>query len=94
MSIRNALGLAEKGGPDPVNIDRVVGVAQILLSISYIVGYFWVLHLFIAGHVKTPIEWKDQVSVLMGVLTTGVPMVLQFWFARARPHEKPPTGQP
>lgn len=77
-----------------MNVDRIVSFAQIALSVCYIVGYFWVLHLFIEGAVKTPIEWKDQVSVLMGVLTTGVPMVLQFWFARSRATEKPPGVQP
>jgi hypothetical protein len=77
-----------------VNIDRVVTAAQITLSIIYLSGYLWLLYLFANGAIKTPAEWRDQMSVLMGVLTTGVPSILQFWFARSRASEKPPTGQP
>jgi hypothetical protein len=77
-----------------MNIDRIVTVAQIALSIVYLGGYLWLLFLFADGRIKTPVEWRDQMSVLMGVLTTGVPAILQFWFARSRAIAVPPMGQP
>lgn len=76
------------------DIDRVVTIAQVALSIAYLSGYFWLLYLFADGQIKTPAEWRDQMSVLMGVLTTGVPLIVNFWFARSRSTSKPPTGQP
>jgi len=77
-----------------VNIDRIITTAQVTLSIVYLAGYFWLLYLFAGGEIRTPAEWRDQMGVLMGVLTTGVPLIVNFWFARSRSTSVPPTGQP
>lgn len=65
--------------------DRIVAAAQIALSVLYVGGYFLMLALFLTGHVRTPVEWKDQLTALLGVLTSGVLTILGFWFARQRP---------
>jgi hypothetical protein len=70
-----------------VTADRTVAVAQIALSIVFLVGYFAMLSLFLLGYIRTPVEWKDQLGVLIGVLTAGVMLVLNFWFSRSRPQE-------
>ena len=61
--------------------------AQIALSVVFLFGYFVMLALFLLGHIKTPPEWRDQLGILLGVLTSGVVIVLNFWFNRERPKE-------
>lgn len=70
-----------------MNTVRVTAVAQIVLTLLYIGGYFVMLGLFLLGEIKTPGEWKDLLGGLIGVLTAGVMLILQFWFSRARGHE-------
>lgn len=64
--------------------DRVIAWAQIALSLLYVGGYFTMLGAFLMGYIRTPVEWKDQLGVLIGVLTAGVTLILQFWFSRQR----------
>lgn len=68
-----------------MNTERIVATAQILLSCLYVGGYFTMVGLFLMGYVRTPIEWKDQLTALLGVLTSGVLTILGYWFARTRP---------
>lgn len=63
---------------------RFVAIAQIVLSIVFIGGYFWVLSEFIQGNVKVPDGYKDAFLTVLGVLTAGVTGILAFWFARTR----------
>lgn len=70
-----------------MNPHRVTAAAQIVLSLLYVGGYFVMLGLFLLGHIRTPVEWKDQLGVLIGVLTAGVMLILQFWFSRTRANE-------
>lgn len=70
-----------------MNVNRTVSNAQIALSTLYTAGYFLMLWLFLDGRIKTPIEWRDQLSVLLGVLTTGEMLILNFWFMRSREKE-------
>jgi hypothetical protein len=67
-----------------VNTSRTIAVAQISLSVVFLVGYFAMLALFITGKVATPIEWKDTLAALLAVLTAGVLTILGFWFNRSR----------
>lgn len=68
--------------------NHIIAAAQVLLSVVYIGGYFVMLWLFLAGRIHTPPEWKDQLGVLLGVLTAGVGTITHFWFSRSRPQEK------
>lgn len=69
---------------------HLVATAQVLLSCLFLGGYFIMLGLFLLGHIKTPVEWKDQLGVLIGVLTAGVMLILNFWFSRSRPTTNEP----
>lgn len=71
---------------------RIVAGAQIGLSIVFLVGYFIMLTLFLLGHIRTPPDWRDQLSILLGVLTAGVTNVLAFWFSRSRSTGEPEKG--
>lgn len=73
-----------------MNTERTVAVAQIVLSVVFLVGYFVMLAMFITGKVATPVEWKDTLAALLSVLTAGVMLVLNYWFSRQRPQEPKP----
>lgn len=76
--------------------ERLVGFAQVILSIVFIAGYFIILKLFMTGDIRTPPEWKDVLTALISLLTAGVLLILQFWFSRSRPtgtqEPQPPGG--
>ena len=72
---------------------RITAAAQVLLSIVFLVGYFTILVMFLLGHVHVAPVWRDQLGVLLGVLTAGVVTVVQVWFARHRAQE-PPNAPP
>lgn len=68
---------------------RIQAAAQVGLSVLFLAGYFFMLGLFLLGKIHTPPEWRDQLSILLGVLTSGVLIILNFWFTRERPREVP-----
>lgn len=68
---------------------RMAAVAQIGLSILFIIGYFVVLALFLLGYIKTPETWKDALTALLGVITAGVIQILGYWFSRQRQSDSP-----
>lgn len=72
---------------------RETGYAQIILSAIFIAGYFWVLSAFIDGKVRVPVDWKDAVMTLLGVLTASVVQVFNYWFARQRASTDPGEGK-
>lgn len=65
--------------------ERLVGFAQVALSVLFLAGYFGVLAAFLLGFIKTPDTWRDALIALLGVITAGVGQVLSFWFNRSRP---------
>jgi hypothetical protein len=65
--------------------ERLVGFAQIAISVLFLLGYFAVLGAFLLGYIKTPPEWRDALIALLGVITGAVGTVMSFWFARSRP---------
>ena len=74
---------------------QVVAASQIILSLLFVGGYFVVLSEFIHGRIAVPIEWKDTLQTLLALLTSGVLMILGFWFQRSRPQDPnapPPTA--
>jgi len=76
-----------------VNVTRVTAVAQIGLSVLFLLGYFGALVLFLFGEVHVAPVWRDQLGVMLGVLTAGVMSILGFWFSRNRP-STPPGEEP
>jgi len=71
-----------------VNVTRITALAQITLSILFLAAYFTALALFLLGYVQVATVWRDQIGVLLGVLTGGVTTIIAFWFARHRPQQK------
>jgi hypothetical protein len=61
-----------------------IAAAQVILSTVFLVGYFYMLYLFVTGSVNTPLAWKDTLAALISVLTAGVITILAFWFNRGR----------
>ena len=53
---------------------------QIILSSIFITGYFLLLFLIVSGHVRISLEIKETAILLLGILTTSMPMIMQFWF--------------
>lgn len=63
---------------------RITAVAQVILSVVFLCGYFGMLWLFLDGEVHVAPVWRDQLTALIGVLTSGVLSILNFWFSRQR----------
>ncbi len=68
--------------------ERTVAWAQIGLSIIFIAGYFSVVVLFLSGNIRTPPDWKDALTLLLGVITGSITTIVAFWFSRQRPSDK------
>lgn len=81
-----------------MNPKKIIGLAQIILSVLFCGGYFLVLSDFIHGGVHAGSEWHDAIQTLLSLLTAGVLTILHFWFSRSRPQgdqdqpQDPPTS--
>lgn len=64
--------------------DKAIALAQLALSVLFFLGYFSVVVLFLLGHSSVPPELRDIFSGLIGLLSAGGLMILQFWFSRSR----------
>lgn len=58
--------------------------ARILLSAIFTAGYFWVLYLFVSGQAKVAADLKEVLITILGVLTAGEMVVLNFWFSSSQ----------
>lgn len=61
---------------------------QITLSVLFVGGYFTLLALFILGYTHLDPTYKDLLLTLIGVLTAGVPQILNFWFGSSHGSQK------
>ena len=52
-------------------------VPQMTLSALFVGGYFTILGLFFANELRVPMN--EAFMVMLGVLTAGVPQILNFW---------------
>lgn len=69
---------------------RATAYFQAMLSVVFIVGYFYVLNLFLFGRVRVPGEYHDMMIALLGILTGSISGIIQFWFARQRTSSETP----
>lgn len=69
--------------------EKATAWAQIILSVVFLVGYFWVLSDFIHGRVKVDPKWEAVLQTLLAVLTTNIVTIIGYWFSRHRQSEKP-----
>lgn len=53
---------------------------QLWISALFLGGYFGVLILRMIGVLEPDAQDKEIINTLMSVLTTGVPLILMFWF--------------
>jgi len=53
---------------------------QVILSIIYTVGYFWLMMLLISGEVTIPTDIMPMVMALLGVMTAAQSQIMNFWF--------------
>tara|TARA_R100000657_G_C4659036_1_gene102867 strand:- start:383 stop:895 length:513 start_codon:yes stop_codon:yes gene_type:complete len=53
---------------------------QITLSFLFIFGYFFIIWVLFSGAVTMPEQIGHMLSAMLGVLTSGIPMILRFWF--------------
>lgn len=54
---------------------------QVILSGLYVGGYFVILGLLLAGKFsQVDPSWRESAALLLGVLTTNVPIIMAFWF--------------
>lgn len=67
--------------------DRAIAVAQVLISVLFLIGYFSLLGMFVLGLAKVDPNYKDIVNSLLSVLTAGVGGILYFWFQRSRQNQ-------
>ena len=73
---------------------RATAYFQAALSVIFIAGYFFVLFLFLSGHVRVPGEFHDMIQTLIGVLTGALGVIIQFWFSRQRVSTDHQTAPP
>jgi len=69
--------------------DRIIVVAQLMLSAIFVLGYFGVIAGFMLGYVNVPIDYKEGFMALLGVATASVVQLFSFWFARQRTNGGP-----
>lgn len=53
---------------------------QIVLSVVFLLGYFLVLKALFDGTIVIEENMRGIVALLLGVLTTNVPIIMAFWF--------------
>jgi len=61
---------------------------QIALSVVFLGGYFMLMWVIVVGSVNIPPAYHDLAVTLIGVLTAGVPMILNFWFGSTHGSQK------
>jgi hypothetical protein len=77
-----------------MNVEKVVTVGQLVLSILYIAVYTLVMVLFMMGYAKIPVEYKEAFIALITLLSTGNLTILYFWFQRSRSQSNDPAIPP
>jgi hypothetical protein len=62
---------------------------QIALTIVFIIGYFWLLYVFLTTDTSGISEWqKGIVGTLLGILTAAIPQILAFWLGSSHGSQK------
>jgi hypothetical protein len=68
---------------------KVTIIAQLLLSVMFVVGYFFVFWLYATGRIMVPDELRDAFSSISGGVTQTLGIVMFFWFQRNRESSTP-----
>lgn len=62
------------------DLAKINMIPQVLLSVIFIGGYFFILYLLFSGHVILNENIKDMGNILLGVMTANIPQIMSFWF--------------
>ncbi len=74
-----SLDIQNTQGARKLAIDTSIA-PQVLLSVIYTGGYFWLMFQLISGGVTIPPAIMPMVMTLLGVLTAGQAQIMNFWF--------------
>lgn len=75
---RERIGMADRASArDLAKLDMR---PQLWISGLFLIGYFGITILRMTGTLEVTAEDRGDMSALWGVLTTGVPIILAFWF--------------
>lgn len=74
-----ALDVQNTQGARKLAIDTSI-LPQVLLSVIYTAGYFWLMYMLIGGDVKIPADIKPMITILLGVMTAAQAQIMNFWF--------------
>ena len=53
---------------------------HIALSCIFLGGYFIILYMMLTGNIDISLEFRSEMSILFGVITANVPVIMAFWF--------------
>jgi len=61
---------------------------QIILSVIFIGGYFFILYMLFSSTIKIDDSIRDMSNILLGVLTASIPSIMSFWFGSSHGSHK------
>lgn len=64
--------------------DRVTIIIQAVLTAIFLIGYFGIVGIVILGRAKLPADQIRLAELLLVALTTILPQITGYWFARQR----------
>lgn len=80
--------------------DRITAYMQFLLTLVFVVGFFWATYIVVRGTSIIPEQHLRLADMLFGSLVTVLVQISSYWFSRQRgqtpvlPPEKNPPAQP
>lgn len=64
--------------------DRATAVMQFALTVIFLAGYFTIVAVVMLGRATLPAEHIRIAELLLVALTTILPQIVSYWFARQR----------
>ena len=72
--------IAGKNTASARELFKVDKIPQMTLSFVFVSGYFTTLGMMMAGIWVIPVEMRDVIILLLGLMTREIPTIMQFWF--------------
>lgn len=67
-----------------MSTDRATMLIQAALTGAFLVGYFGIVGIVLLGRATLPAEQIRLAELLLVALTTILPQIISYWFARQR----------
>ena len=74
--------------------DKLIAMAQMVLSVLYTAGFFAVLIMFMLGLARVPDKFDNAFTGLLNLLTAAQLAIIYFWFQRQRGSVPTPGPEP